>query len=763
MSEPQGFRPPRENLYRGVPPTVEALEVRASADQGPPTLFGHFARFNEWTEIDSHREGHFMERIAPGAFADSFARVTPKIQFNHGQHVGSLDNPVIAAPVTVREDEHGAYYEAPLLEGVPPLLLSGLRAGAYGASFRFSVDAEDIDRAPTRSAHNPDGLPERTVTAASVSEAGPVTWPAYAGATSGVRSMTDVFHPTTVDEEIERLARDKPGELAKRIERVLRQEDAASDTGSGEAPAARQQTPEPESEPDPAPIQADATAPAAQREETTVSEEALNEYRTKDQKAARIGELKSEIVTIHEANAGVLSTEDQKRWDAADAEINRVTADLAAQEARDARLIQLGTDEKHTEGPASATVLPFTSARTVDPFDKTEVYRSAHSPQEVESRFRDNAKRAVEMATFPHPMSNREDAQGHVETLLDTVDGPGEGKHQGELARRILTTGSPVYRRAFGKWLIAGNTDSLTNEERTVMAEGAGATGGFAINFQLDPTIVPTYNKITNPYRSVCRTVTISGTNEWRAVSSGAVVATYEAEATEAVDRSPTLAQPAFVTKRAQTFVPFSRELQQDWGALETEMARLIQDSKDILEGQQFATGVGTTVFPQGMVVGATNTATSGTTTVLAVGDIYKAEEALNTAFRAKAQWFANRFIYNKVRQLDTAGGANLWVQNLQFGLPNNEMGNTGYTLIGYPANEASGMAATLATTTKLAVLGDPNYYVIVDRIGMDIELIPNLFGGTAHYPTGQRALYALWRNTARVLDAAAFVTLVGL
>jgi predicted phage gp36 major capsid-like protein len=53
------------------------------------------------------------------------------------------------------------------------------------------------------------------------------------------------------------------------------------------------------------------------------------------------------------------------------------------------------------------------------------------------------------------------------------------------------------------------------------------------------------------------------------------------------------------------------------------------------------------------------------------VSDVYKTEEALGPRFRPRAQWVANRFIYNKVRQFDTAGGAALWMQ-LGRGLANN-------------------------------------------------------------------------------------------
>jgi predicted phage gp36 major capsid-like protein len=53
--------------------------------------------------------------------------------------------------------------------------------------------------------------------------------------------------------------------------------------------------------------------------------------------------------------------------------------------------------------------------------------------------------------------------------------------------------------------------------------------------------------------------------------------------------------------------------------------------------------------------------------------------------------------------------------------------------------------------------LGDFNYFLIVDRIGLDIEIAPLLFGPSNRYPTGQRGLLAMWRNTSKVLSANAF------
>lgn len=180
--------PPRDGLVRAVP---LAVETRADDGDGDGmTLFGHFAVFNRWTEIDSYFEGHFLERIAPGAFKKTFRDQGDRIRvlLEHG-YDPELGNKPIAAPNKLSEDETGAYYEARLFDGVPQLVIDGLRAGQYGASFRFSVLREEFVAEPGESEHNPQGLPERTLKELRVPEFGPVAFAAYPDATADLRNL----------------------------------------------------------------------------------------------------------------------------------------------------------------------------------------------------------------------------------------------------------------------------------------------------------------------------------------------------------------------------------------------------------------------------------------------------------------------------------------------------------------------------------------------------------------------------------------------
>src|SRR5262249_50044992 len=108
-----------------------------------------------------------------------------------------------------------------------------------------------------------------------------------------------------------------------------------------------------------------------------------------------------------------------------------------------------------------------------------------------------------------------------------------------------------------------------------------------------------------------------------------------------------------------------------------------------------------------------------------------------------------------------TAGGAQLWLR-IGEGFANapasdGGAGNTGYKLLGYPVNELSTCPATIVNGVKDILLGDFSMFKIIDRVGMNLEYIPQIFGASNRLPTGQRGIYAWWRNGSKVLDPVGF------
>jgi hypothetical protein len=174
-------------IHRVVSPSPELIE--RTADDGAPVLNMRFALFNRWQEIDNAAEGHFMERIAPGAFKKTIRENIANVRaiLSHGKDP-SLGQTVLGKIESIEEEADGASARVSLFRSVPPLLLDGLRAGVYGASFRgLSIPSkEKIDYHPARSNYNPDALPEVTRHEIKLRDIGPTPFAAYTETSSRI-------------------------------------------------------------------------------------------------------------------------------------------------------------------------------------------------------------------------------------------------------------------------------------------------------------------------------------------------------------------------------------------------------------------------------------------------------------------------------------------------------------------------------------------------------------------------------------------------
>jgi HK97 family phage prohead protease len=209
----QTTRPPRDNLVRACYPGVE-LRAREDDAAGMPVLTGELAVFNQPTEIQSIREGRFIEIMEPGSFAKTIQENLKRfrILFQHGQDPVIGDKPLAPIEELEQDDERVRYAGQMLDTGYNREIIPGLQAGLYGSSFRFDVVADKWDHSPEARDYNPEGLPERRVKEVRLHEFGPVTFPAYIGAGAGLRSMTD-------DYDLRRFASD-PQKLRMLLESV---------------------------------------------------------------------------------------------------------------------------------------------------------------------------------------------------------------------------------------------------------------------------------------------------------------------------------------------------------------------------------------------------------------------------------------------------------------------------------------------------------------------------------------------------------------
>ena len=476
--------------------------------------------------------------------------------------------------------------------------------------------------------------------------------------------------------------------------------------------------------------------------------EGLNSLRTVEDLASHRAAVQTRLTELDQEAHGLPFDNDQRAEFAnlidVRKEIDTRTTEL---EARMAAVAEGAKDERRTE----RTMPSINAGRSRNiPEDIRNVadYRTfARSVDDLPRLYGEGAKRVID-GLDP-------EAAGPLARMLAQVS----EEKPGALALRYIECSGPGYDRAFGKYVM-GKPLSVQELATLGTYSNSGADGGYALPITLDPSLVPTSDMEITDLRQVARVVNITG-KEWNGVTSGGVTASRIGENTAITGTSPTLAQPRIVPTAVKVVIPFSVEVDGDWGQLRTEMAREIGDAKAVEEASTFTTGTGDgATGPQGIErMADTSIIWTQATGNFGVEDIYACEtdtgtgasgNPLNERFRARASFMANKSIYNKIRQLSvgSTGEGSVWVRGLA--------GGRGSELIGYPAYENSVMDAAIANGNDILIFGDFNYFVIVDRVGMSVEFVPHMVDGDGKL-TGTRGIFAWWRNGSRILSSSAF------
>jgi HK97 family phage major capsid protein len=374
--------------------------------------------------------------------------------------------------------------------------------------------------------------------------------------------------------------------------------------------------------------------------------------------------------------------------------------------------------------------------RRVEPYEGLDMVRAGVVTRED---MIGRAKAAVDTA----PKHLQDDSREKVTLLLED-----EGKHAPLIARHMLMTGSDEYHKQFREYI--ESRGAFAGELMRTALSLTDANGGYLVPFTLDPTIILTNSGIQGSIRSISTNKTIA-TNDWNGVTSAGVTAEWLGEGTQADDKTPTFGQPTITPKKAAAWVFGSYEVLADSG-FASDLQMLLADAKVRLEEAAFATGNTGASIPRGVVAAVAaitaSIVSSATITSFVAGDVYRVADALRPRDASQASWIANKTIYSKIRQMDTAGGSAFWA-NMGMGVPNE--------LLGQPQYECSTMGSVITTSANILLAGNFKQYYVVDRIGMSVLYEPMVKSTNANRPTGQAGWFAFWRVGADVVDPDAF------
>jgi HK97 family phage major capsid protein len=449
-----------------------------------------------------------------------------------------------------------------------------------------------------------------------------------------------------------------------------------------------------------------------------------------DELRNKVAALRDEIEKL--AAIEDITPEDDARLDATLVEFEARKADLEAAEARAARIA--AAKSVVTERAAG-----FDAPQVIKPAAEVNV-RSASR-----SEIRDAALRISDKAGLSAGQER------HLERLLNTRNEVTDG---GEIAKRLVLTESDAYRSAFMKGVTQASP-AYTAEEAAALneyraASSTDANGGFGVPVLIDPSIILTSGAADAPILSLARVVTIT-TDNWKGVSSAGVSWSYDAELTEVSDDAPTLAQPSIDVYSARGFIPYSIEIGQDYPGFAEEMRRLLDQGYVDLVAKQSMTG--TTPVGIFTAIDATSASEVSVTTDGALGavDILKVWSALPERYRSRATWVMHTSVENEIRKFAADSDGAYYTVNLA-------AGGVG-TLMGRPIVVSDYAPAFTGTTgaANILVVGDFSNFVIAQRAGMTVELVPHLFGVTNGRPLGARGWFAYARHGFDSVNDAAF------
>jgi HK97 family phage major capsid protein len=446
----------------------------------------------------------------------------------------------------------------------------------------------------------------------------------------------------------------------------------------------------------------------------------------KEELRSQIQELRARIIELSEKDD--ITADENSELDATLEAHEARTAEFDALEAREARI---DAARSRVVERAAGVDAPQIMKRTATDVDVSRASRS---------EIRDAALAILDRDGKHLAARNGDHVEGLLRTRSTITDG-------GVIAKRMVLTESDAYRSAFMKGVSQNSPAFTADEARALdefrsMSEGVDTAGGFGIPVLIDPSIILTSGAAAAPVLDLARVVTIT-TDEWKGVSSAGVSWSYDGEGTEVSDDSPTLAQPTVPVYTARGFIPYSVEVGDDYPAFAAEMRRLLDAGYIDLVAQQTITGSGSSQ-PTGVftALDANTNVEVVVTTDGAFGavDLLKVWKSLPERYRANATWIMNTDVENEIRTFAAGADSAYYTVDLS-------AGGIG-TLFGRPIRTTDYAPEFTGTTgaANILVVGDFSNFLVAQRAGMSLELVPHLFGANQR-PTGQRGWFASARH----------------
>ncbi len=338
-------------------------------------------------------------------------------------------------------------------------------------------------------------------------------------------------------------------------------------------------------------------------------------------------------------------------------------------------------------------------------------------------------EKLIKAATDPAPRAG-------IRALLD-------GNKRDKDGKPIMVNSTAEYRMAFERYLQGGERNTPL-EITATLTKGTGTQVGYLVATEYETTI----RKAVYPLNIMRRLATVITSSTDSVIPLEGALPTFgwidELGAYPKTDL--TVGRAGYSAYKLGGIILASEEILADaFVDLPAYIADRSKVSIAATEEAAFTIGDGNKK-PTGVVPSATLGLTTASATAIAPDEVLDFMDSLPIGYHPNAQLLATVAWRSKIRKLKTTTGEYIWQPGLQAGVPD--------TLNGKTLNISAYMA-TPAANAIVALFGDFSYYTIVDRLGLYLRQLNELYA-----ETGQVGFQLHERVDGKLLIPAAIVSM---
>lgn len=284
------------------------------------------------------------------------------------------------------------------------------------------------------------------------------------------------------------------------------------------------------------------------------------------------------------------------------------------------------------------------------------------------------------------------------------------------------------YRKAFFNGYARRGNNGMRPEHYNALEAGTDSEGGYVVPEEFETQVIRLLD-LGNPIRQAANVIR-TGSDRNVPIETDDGSFGWIAEEGSYTEDDPAFGRVILSAHKEGGLVKVSEELLQDaFFDIQAYMAELAARRYNNLEDSAFGNGNGTGkptgLFGTTAVGGVSVTGTTGAvsaTAAITANDLIDTFHGLKRSYRGMSTWVTSDTLVKMIRKLKDEDGQYIWQPGLQADIPDRILGRPVIVTEGHP---------TVEPTAKSVILADLSQYYIVERQGMVMQRLNELYAAS--------------------------------